>query len=116
MRLILHIANILNYYLLNKRFPETVKIANVRPIYKKDSREKLENYRPVLILTALSKIYDIFKSIDPHVENYLSIYVSAFRTKIWFKSCFVKTNRAMNTTLKASVFGVFLVHIFPHLD
>ena len=37
------------------------------PIYKKEAKEDLKNYRPVSILNALSKIYETFihKSIYP---------------------------------------------------
>lgn len=52
-----HIGNILNHDLLNKRFPEKVKIANVCSIYKKEASEELKSYRPFSILVALSKIY-----------------------------------------------------------
>ena len=39
-------------------FPESLKTANVTPVFKKDSRTDKTNYRPVSILPNLSKIYE----------------------------------------------------------
>ena len=38
-------------------FSEKAKLASVRPIFKKNEREKIENYRPVTILNCFSKVY-----------------------------------------------------------
>ena len=62
-------------------FPEQAKIANVRPIYKKDKREDIKNYRPVSILSTFSKIYAKFiqDSINSFVEKFLSEFISGYR-------------------------------------
>ena len=39
-------------------FPESLKTANVTPVFKKDSRTDKTNYRPVSILPNLSKVYE----------------------------------------------------------
>ena len=53
----------------------------VRPTYKKKSRHQVENYRPVSILNAFSKIYEryIHNSLIPFVDNFLSVFISAYR-------------------------------------
>ena len=38
------ICNILNQSISSSMFPKQAKIANVRPVYKKDKREKIKNY------------------------------------------------------------------------
>ena len=62
-------------------FPEQAKIANVRPIYKKDKSEEIKNYRPVSVLSSFSKIYEKFSqySINPFVDKFLSEFISAYR-------------------------------------
>ena len=62
-------------------FHEQVKIANVRPIYKKDKREKIKNYWTVSILSSFSKIYEKFtqQSITLFVDKFLSKFLSAYR-------------------------------------
>ena len=42
----------------NSVLPVSLKQADIKPIYKKDSRNENENYGPVSILPNLSKIYE----------------------------------------------------------
>ena len=39
-------------------FPQNLKLADVTPIFKKKDKHLKENYRPVSILPALSKIFE----------------------------------------------------------
>ena len=38
-----------------RKFPSSLKIANVSPVYKKGNRSDKDNYRPVSVLPNLSK-------------------------------------------------------------
>ena len=49
---------IINQSLITGIFPDSLKIAKVIPLYKKENREKVDNYRPVSLLTAISKIFE----------------------------------------------------------
>ena len=53
--LCLPIANLINTCISRNVFPENMKCAEVSPIFKKDDNLKKKNYRPVSILTSLSK-------------------------------------------------------------
>ena len=53
-----HLTNIIHKYIKKNSFLEGAKIASLRPIFKKNEREKVENYRPVSILKCFSKIYE----------------------------------------------------------
>ena len=37
-------------------YPDKLKIARVRPLYKKGDKQGIENYRPISILHSVSKI------------------------------------------------------------
>ena len=39
-------------------FPSELKKADVIPVFKRKDRDNVENYRPISILTNLSKIYE----------------------------------------------------------
>ena len=39
-------------------YPDKLKIARVRPLYKKDDKQGIENYRPISILPSVSKNYE----------------------------------------------------------
>ena len=39
-------------------FPHNLKLAQVSPIHKKGDIQKIQNYRPVSILTSMSKVYE----------------------------------------------------------
>ena len=55
-------------------FPDSLKCANVRPIYKKDDPVDKKNYRPVSILTLLSKVYErvIYEQTSCYFESFFS--------------------------------------------
>ena len=68
-----HLMNIINNDLSNKSFSNEAKIAKVRPIYKKQSRDKIENYRPVSIFNCFSKIYEklLLEKFKPFINTFL---------------------------------------------
>ena len=44
-----HFCNVTKYNIEDKSLPDSAKIASPRIIYKKKSRHKIENYRPISI-------------------------------------------------------------------
>ena len=49
---------LLNQSLKTGIFPNNLKLAKIIPLHKKESRELMDNYRPVSLLNALSKIFE----------------------------------------------------------
>ena len=70
-----------NNIILTSLFPEQLKYADVKPIFKKDSRNDKRNYRPVIILSNISKIYEqlLYKQLETYFESILSQYQCGFR-------------------------------------
>ena len=58
-----------------------VKTALVRPLYKNNDVEKIQNYWPVNILNGFSKVYEryLLNSLSNHNEKILSNFISAYR-------------------------------------
>ena len=65
-------------------FPETLKYADVVPIYKKEERTKKKKYRPVSLLPIVSKLFErkIYNQILAYINKYLSPYLFGFRKSI----------------------------------
>ena len=63
------------------RFLDSLKNAEVKPVFKKKSRIDKENYRPVSILPVISKIFErlIFKQLIMLFERVFSEYQCGFR-------------------------------------
>ncbi len=62
-------------------FPAPLKRAEVTPIHKKYDVMLKENYRPVSVLPALSKIFEgvLVDQLTGYFKQHLSPYVSGFR-------------------------------------
>ena len=52
------LTKLINEAIATNHFPDELKIARVSAIYKKDDKRILDNYRPISILPAISKIYE----------------------------------------------------------
>ena len=62
-------------------FPEQLKYADVKPVFKKDLQTDKKNYRPISILPNVSKIYErcINKQLEEYFQALLSKYQCSFR-------------------------------------
>ena len=70
---------IINQSLTTGIFPDQLKIAKVLPIHKKDETTAMDNYRPISLLPAISKVF----------ENAAHIQLSNYLLKI---NCFIIVN------------------------
>ena len=70
-------------------FPNEPKQADVKSIYKKESRNKKQNYRPVRILPNLSKIFErcIYDQLKDRFDKLLSKYQCEFRKAFSTQHC-----------------------------
>ena len=90
------LTNFINQSIVSGKFPDSLKLANVSPIYKaKDPLDRTNNYRPVSVLPLLSKIYErlIF-------EQYLGI-----PTLFWVNYCVVLENLIARNMLSLDYFS-----------
>ena len=65
--------------------PNILEYANVKPGYERDSR----NYRPMSILSNLSKVYEkcLFNEMASHFDNILSNYQCGFKKGFSSQQC-----------------------------
>ena len=71
----------LNDYIAQSIFRSLLKLVNITPVYKKDSNTTKDHYRPVSILSNISKIYEklMFKQMSKHFEPFFSKFQCGFR-------------------------------------
>ena len=63
------LTDLINLTIERSEFPDSTKNAMVTPLHKKNSNLDKENYRPVSILPAISKIYE--RAINEQLSEFL---------------------------------------------
>ena len=64
------ITRLINYFITNRQWPIVWKSSGVVPVFKKQSSTDKTCYRPVSVLTALSKLYEVL--FDQIYEAYFT--------------------------------------------
>ena len=72
-----------NEVITTSTVPDILKHANLRPVYKKYSRNEMQNYRHVSTFSNLSKVYEkcMFNEMETHFDNFLLKYQFKFRKR-----------------------------------
>ena len=75
------ISNTFNHWIDEGEFPYELKHADVIPVHKKKDKCVKENYRPVSILTNISKVYEklLYNQLYSYFDNILSPNQCGFR-------------------------------------
>ena len=76
-----HPYNIIIKDLEKNKYSKEPKTALVRPIFKKNEKNTIRNYRPLSSLNGMSKIYEmcIHNSLSSYAETMLSYFISAYK-------------------------------------
>ena len=76
-------TDIINSSIRNGTFPEELKSAEVTPLFKKADLFDKVNYRPVSLLSHVSKVYEriIFNQVSTYFEPYISSFHTGFLQK-----------------------------------
>ena len=79
----------LNDCIAKSLFPSSLKNAIITPVHKKGTKTSKDHYRPVSILSNISKIYErfIFKQMSEYFESILSKYQCGFRKSFSPQHC-----------------------------
>ena len=75
------LQKLLNDSLETGTFPDSLKLADVTPVFKKKDPLNTTNFRPVSVLHILSKLFEkiMQKQINGFISNYLSPYLCGYR-------------------------------------
>ena len=71
---------IINQSLVTGIFPDSLKIAKVVPLYKKEDKLIMDNYRPVSLLSSISKIFEkiVHKQLSKYFKDNKLFYKSQY--------------------------------------
>ena len=83
---------VINNSFAEGKFPDLLKIANVCSIYKKGDRNKCKNYRPISLLSNLSKLFE--RAMHTRLYNFLSSNKSLYDLQFGFRQKY-STNHAL---------------------
>ena len=73
----------------SSKFPSILTLGHVIPVFKKGDKACKNNFRPVSILSNMSKIFErlIFRQVSNHTESFLSNYYCGFQKGHSIKHC-----------------------------
>ena len=76
-----YLSQIFNESIEATNFPNELKYADITPVYKKSNRHEKENYRPVSIISVISKILErcLYDQIYKNIDNTLSRHQMGYR-------------------------------------
>ena len=64
-----HLSKIINIAYETGIYPQCLKISNITPVFKKDNKLLIENYRPISLLSNINKIFE--KTLHSRIYNFL---------------------------------------------
>ena len=115
------ITHLINLSIKNKIVPKCTKGAKVTPLFKKNNKLEIGNYRPVSVLTSISKILE--KAIHSQVENYCKsknvIYPlqSGFRDKYSTTTCLIHLHDYIRREIeKGNYVGMVMLDVQKAFD
>ena len=101
------------------KFPLSFKLANITPVFKNESRNHKNNYRPVSILPLISEVFEkiMNKQLSIYFEEILSKFQYGFRKGFSTQHCLLlmleKWKRAVDNN---KVFGALLTDLSKAFD
>ena len=112
------ISENLNGSISHSVFPSALKLANITPVHKKDSKSKKDHYRPISVLPNISKIYERFplNKFQNILNNFFSnINVDSEKVSVHNIVCYqcLRNGNQLSITNKYLVLSsrIFLRHL-----
>ena len=113
------IYKLFNYRIDKGEFPNDLKHADIVSVYKKNNKCEKENYRPISILSNLSKIYEklMYNQLYDYFDNILLPTQCGFRKGYSAQHCLlVMIEKIKETIDKGNEFGALLTDLSKAFD
>ena len=107
------LLHIMNQSLLQGVFPNELKVANVIPLYKADDPMKFNNYRPVSLLSILSKIFE--KAMYNRLTDFLETQKLLMEKQFGFRkdhSTYMALMLLVDNLIKSLENGEYVLGVF----
>ena len=101
------------------KFPSEMKLADITPVFKKEDRTKKENYRPISILSNLSKVFErcLYNQLSVFFDKILLQYQCGFRKRFNAQHCLINLLIKWRQSLdQGLVFGALLTDLSNAFD
>ena len=108
-----------NHSLQSQKFPDSLKLADIIPVHKKNSKHDKDNYRPVSLLPSTAKIYEklISNQLNPFLDSFFNIGLCGFRKQYSTQSALLNMLRKWQESLSTSgKIGAILMHLSKAFD
>jgi hypothetical protein len=115
------ITYIINMSIVDRQVPDELKSARVKPLFKKNCRSEVGNYRPVSILCIVSKILEraVYNQLEVFLTKNKLLYEfqSGFRQSYSTDSCLIHlTDHIRSQTSKGLYTGMVLLDLQKAFD
>ena len=108
-----------NQSVANSNFPSSLENADITPVFKKGDRNLKDNYRPISILSNISRIFEwcMFQQISEFMKPLLSKYQCGFRKGYNTQYCLLAMLEKWKSSVdEGSSFGAFLTDLSKAFD
>ena len=112
-------SNAFNESVVSCKFPSVLKLADVKPVHKKASRLEKTNYRPVSLLSNISRIFErcMHRRISEHFETVLSKFQCGFRKGYSTQHCLLAMVKSCKKALdQGNEYGALLTDLSKAFD
>ena len=109
---LLIMTQIINMSIDNNCYPEDLKLAEVSPVFKKKDDLNKENYRPISVLSHVSKVFErvMYQQIEDFMKDKLSNLLIGFRKNHNTQHCLTNLLERWKKTLDKGgyIFAIFM--------
>ena len=108
-----------NNSLLQKTFPEDLKLGDITSLFKNDEATKKRNYRPITVLSALSKVFErlLYAQMIGYADTILVPYLCGFRKGFNTQHALLRLmDTCKNSLDKKGVVGALLMDLSKAFD
>ena len=115
------VTYLINFSLRSKTVPDCIKTAKVTPLHKKNSKLEVGNYRPISVLSSLSKVLEkaVHMQVEEHCNRHNLLYQlqSGFRGNYSTNTCLIYLHDLIRKEISnGKVVGVLLLDVQKAFD